>query len=366
MLLERLQIQGVRNLESVRLDPLALINVLYGDNGAGKTSVLEAIHILGLARSFRNPQIKPVINYQQSECTVFGRLSGVYVEQGGTVAMGVTRDRQSQYKIRINGLNVSSTAELAEYLPLLTINADSFDLLTGAPASRRRYLDWSVFHVEPSFYSQWKRYQRCIKQRNSVLRRDKIDSQQLSTWTKELVYVGEEVDRMRQQQFSKLAQGFLALANQLTESLEGIELRYHQGWDKEKSLDEALEQTLSSDMERGFTHVGPHRADLKIRLGRVNAVDVLSRGQIKLAVCALKLAQGRLLGELTGRKCVYLIDDLPSELDDGHLTAFCQLLEGLGSQVFVTCVDRHDLLDKWSESAQVALFHVEHGQAVPI
>ena len=83
-------------------------------------------------------------------------------------------------------------------------------------------------------------------------------------------------------------------------------------------------------------------------------------------MCALKLAQGRLLGDLTGRKCVYLIDDLPSELDGGHLKAFCQLLEGLGSQVFVTCVDQRDLLDKWSESAEVALFHVEHGQAVQV
>ena len=364
MLLERLHIQAVRNLDSVRLDPLAPINVLYGSNGAGKTSVLEAIHILGLARSFRNPQIKSVINYQQSECTVFGRLSGAYAAEGGAVAMGVTRDRNSQYKIRINGLNVTSAAELAEYLPLLTINADSFDLLTGAPASRRRYLDWSVFHVEPSFYAQWKRYQRCIKQRNSVLRRDKIDSQVLSTWTKELVQVGEEVGRMRQQQFLKLAQGFLELASQLTDSLDGIKLRYHQGWDKEKPLSEALEQTLSSDIERGFTHVGPHRADLKIKLGSVNAVDVLSRGQIKLAVCALKLAQGRLLGELTERKCVYLIDDLPSELDSGHLRAFCHLLQGLGSQVFVTCVDQTELLDKWSDSGQVALFHVEHGQIV--
>lgn len=216
--------------------------------------------------------------------------------------------------------------------------------------------------MEPSFYSEWKRYQRCIKQRNSLLRRDKIDDNLLSTWTKELVHVGERVDAMRKQQLSRLNQGFLGLVSQLTKSLEGIDFRYYQGWDSEKTLSEALSQTLSSDMERGFTHVGPHRADLKIRMGPASAIDVLSRGQIKLAVCALKLAQGRLLDELTGRKCVYLIDDLPSELDGEHLSAFCQLLEAVGSQVFVTCVEKRDLLGKFSASAQVALFHVEHGQ----
>lgn len=361
MLLERLQIQGVRNLVSVKLEQLAPINVIYGANGAGKTSVLEAIHILGLARSFRNPQIKPVINHRQPGCTVFGRLSGAQANASGAVAMGVSRDRNSNYNIRINGRNVTTAAELAERLPLLTINADSFDLLTGPPASRRKYLDWSVFHVEPSFYSEWKRYQRCIKQRNSVLRRDKIDSQLLDIWTRELGQVGEAVNGMRQQQFEKLAEGFVQLAGQLSKSLVGLELRYHRGWDREKTLSEALEQALPSDMERGFTHIGAHRADLKIRQGGANAVDVLSRGQIKLAVCALKLAQGRLFTQLTGRRGVYLVDDLPAELDGQHLQAFCDLLQGLGSQVFVTCVDYKELEGRWKESTEVALFHVEQG-----
>lgn len=359
MSLERLQIQGVRNLQSVKLERLARINILFGVNGSGKTSVLEAIHLLGLARSFRSTQIKPVINHQQTECTIFGELRSV---GGPAMAMGVSRDRQSHYKIRINGQNVYSTAELAEHLPLLTINADSFGLLMGPPASRRRYLDWSVFHVEPSFYGEWKRYQRCIKQRNSVLRRDKIDASQLDTWTMELALAGDTVDKMRRKQFEQLAATFKMVAAELSDSLVGLELRYHRGWDKEKSLSAALEHAQPSDTERGFTHVGAHRADIRIKIGSANAVEILSRGQLKLAVCALKLAQGQLFSRLTGRECVYLIDDLPSELDQKHLEAFCHLLQKLDSQVFVTCVDHAELDRKWLNPEYVELFHVEQGE----
>ena len=348
MSLARLKIDGVRNLKAVDLGSLAHTNVFFGANGSGKTSILEAIHILGLARSFRGSKIKPVINHDMDTCTVFGELhSPGYSEAAGVVSMGVSRDKHSNHKIRINSDNVYSTAELAEYLPLLTINAESFGLLAGAPAIRRHYLDWSVFHVEPRFYSEWKRYQRCIKQRNTLLRRDKIDDALLAVWTKELAESGEAVDKMRQLQFSKLAERFTELASSLSGSLKGVELSYYRGWDREKSLAEALANGLDTDKERGFTQLGAHRADLRIKDSGKPAIDVLSRGQIKLAVCALKLTQGQVYTEHSAKTCVYLIDDLPSELDHGHLETFCKLLQSLKSQIFITSVEYEAFYDDW-------------------
>lgn len=120
----------------------------------------------------------------------------------------------------------------------------------------------------------------------------------------------------------------------------------------------------------GFTQHGPQRADLRIRLGRRPAVEVLSRGQQKLVVSALKLAQGRLLEQSTGRSCLYLVDDLPAELDAEHRRVFCRLLETMRCQAFITSVEHDALVGPWETHTPIAMFHVKQatsgaGQLVP-
>ena len=132
-------VTAVRNLHPVTLTPSPRINILYGANGSGKTSVLEAVYLLGLARSFRSTRLTPVIQYEQPTCTVFGE---VQLAEGGTSNLGVSRERQGDFTIRIDGQNARSAAQLAELLPLQLINPDSFRLLEGAPKIRRQFLDW--------------------------------------------------------------------------------------------------------------------------------------------------------------------------------------------------------------------------------
>ena len=152
MSLRRIMVTAVRNLHPVTLSPSPRINILYGANGSGKTSVLEAVHLLGLARSFRSTRLNPVIQYEQPACTVFGEVE---LTSGGTSNLGVSRERQGEFTIRIDGQNAKSAAQLAELLPLQLINPDSFRLLEGAPKIRRQFLDWGVFHVEPRFLPAW-------------------------------------------------------------------------------------------------------------------------------------------------------------------------------------------------------------------
>lgn len=147
MSLSRVSVTAVRNLHPVTFSPSPRINILYGANGSGKTSVLEAVHLLGLARSFRSTRLTPVIQYEQLACTVFGQVE---LSEGGSSNLGISRDRQGEFTIRIDGQNARSAAQLAEILPLQLINPDSFRLLEGAPKIRRQFLDWGVFHVEPA------------------------------------------------------------------------------------------------------------------------------------------------------------------------------------------------------------------------
>jgi len=349
------------------LQDLARVNVFFGCNGSGKTSVLESIHLLGMARSFRGSSIKSLITHDEHSCTVYGKTTtsrsstGVESPGLGELPLGVQRNRVGEAHIKIAGRLVRSVAELAEQLPLQVITAESFGLLTGSPATRRQFLDWGVFHVEQRFFGQWQRFQRSIKQRNNLLRRGKVTDSELTVWTRDLAQTGTAINEHRKDYFRTLSPLFKEIMAKLAPSLESLELRYQQGWDRQLSYAEALQHGLSADLEQGYTHSGPQRADIRVLCGGQVATDVLSRGQQKLVVCGLKLAQGQLMARLGRGTCTYLIDDLPSELDYNNSRLVCDLLASMEAQVFITCIEHQDIRSVWPETDEFALFHVEHG-----
>ncbi|WP_252177764.1 DNA replication/repair protein RecF [Endozoicomonas sp. 4G] len=363
MTIHKLMIKDVRNLASATFSPSPDINIFYGLNGSGKTSILESIHLLGLARSFRSARLKPVIRHKQGKCTVFAQLQS---NNDRLIPVGVSRDLEEEnFQIRVAGESLKSTSELARLLPLQIINPDTFKLLEGSPRQRREFLDWGVFHVKHSeFLPLWKRTQKALKQRNSLLRHGKMTgsslSSQLSVWDVELVRAAEAVDQLRQQYFDQLTPVFQEVLSQLT-SLADIKITYYRGWDRERSLAEVLKENAVRELQTGYTQSGPQRADIRVRLEGNNAVDILSRGQLKLVVCALKLAQGYLFSKVTNSQCVFLVDDLPSELDAPHRKAMCKILQNMQSQVFITCVEPGALVDCWEPGIDLKVFHVKQG-----
>lgn len=366
MALSELQINHLRNIDSTHIDFSPDINLIYGDNGSGKTTLLEAIHILGLGRSFRASKHGPMIQHGHSELTVFGRLQS----DAGEVGLGVSKDRSGQTTLRCGGENVSSAAELASRLPLLSLTADSYGLIVGPPKVRRSLLDWLAFHVEPGFIDDWRRLQNTLKQRNSLLRRGKITPFELAPWDQQLTVFAEKIDGSRIQAITLLTEalsGFEPLFPQLGE----VELHYQRGWLKDHSFAQALSDHLPQDLERGFTQVGPHRADIRIQVGGSLAADVLSRGQQKLLTSALMLAQGRVFAAQTGRQCCYLIDDLPAEFDEHHRAILAAWLAGTFAQVFITGIEVGPIVNMWSQQthnplSSAATFHVKQGQITKI
>ncbi|UYG03776.1 DNA replication/repair protein RecF [Halomonas sp. LR3S48] len=365
MLIERLAFTGLRNLEALDLAPSPGINLIVGCNGSGKTSLLEGLHILGMGRSFRTRQLKHAIAHESDEMTLYARLCGE-----PPLPIGVRRARDAaELEMRMGGERVSRLSRLIEALPLQLINPDAFRLLEGAPAGRREFLDWGVFHVKHDFYDAWRRAKRALKHRNALLRHGRMDANSLAAWEQELTLWGERVDVLRREWMASFVPVFEETLGRLID-LPELSLRYSRGWDKQRSLQEVLEQGRTADQLMGFTQNGPQRADLRIRLGRRPAVEVLSRGQQKLVVSALKLAQGRLLEQSTGRSCLYLVDDLPAELDAEHRRVFCRLLESMRCQAFITSVEHDALVGPWESHTPIAVFHVKQalsgtGQLVP-
>jgi len=356
---ERLKIQQLRNLMAVDIYPSPEVNLFFGENGSGKTSVLEALHILGLGRSFRSHKHKSLINRESTDYTVFSSLR---IAQD-ILPLGISRNLQGELLLKANGENVDSIADLANFLPLQLINADTFLLLEGGPAERRQFLDWLVFHVEPRFFPLWKNQQTCLKHRNSLLRHDRIDEQQLSVWDAELCSLTDQIDQYRSLAFDQFIHQFQHLINDFIQ-IEGLTLSYYSGWNKDRTYADALLANRERDIAQAQTHVGSHRADIRIGLNGLVAVDVLSRGQQKLLVCAMKIAQGLVFQSLTGRKAIYLVDDLPAELDDRHRARLVLWLNRMQTQVFITGVKEEDLKILWQEDAKrkIKVFHVEQGK----
>jgi len=352
-----LSVTGVRNLQPVTLNLSPQINIFYGRNGSGKTSLLEAIYFLAMARSFRGSKQQPLIQHDAGQALVFARMA----EGDAIEKVGVSRDRAATLSIRIDDETVRTVARLVKSLPVQVLNAESFLLLDGSPKYRRQFLDWGVFHVEHSYMQLWQRLQQSLKQRNYMLRHAIMDSQQMTAWEHEFCAASEQIDAQRQSYLARLKPVFEQTLAQLIE-LPELSIGYYRGWDRERSLAEVLQAGKERDRQLGYTQTGPQRADIRIKLGGLNAVDVLSRGQQKLVVCAMRLAQGFVLAQHMQQSCIYLIDDLPAELDAEHRQALGRLLEQLQCQVCITGTDK-ELLDKgWGKDTPIKMFHVEHGR----
>jgi DNA replication and repair protein RecF len=364
-LLKRLQVSHLRNLDAVSITLSPDVNLFYGKNGSGKTSLLEAIALLGLGRSFRSHKIRTIIEHAQSQLTVFAELISADHRK---VTIGLQKSRSGQNVIRVDGDNVQSAISLAQQLPLQIINADSFLLLEGSSSQRRRFLDWMVFHVKPEFTDAWRRLQRIIKQRNSVLKHDKISYGDLAVWDIEYIAVSHKINALRKEVLDDFKACFSDETNQLNALGFTVDISYLAGWNEEEDLAEILRAGFLRDSRSGYTHQGPHRADLRFKVGPQLAADVLSRGQEKALICSLHIAQAHLFFNKTNRHCVFLVDDLLAELDVENAKKLSASLMSLKSQVFVTGIYKDNLLSVWGldddrlDKTTISLFHVEQGK----
>ncbi|GAD00514.1 DNA replication/repair protein RecF [Agarivorans albus] len=349
MQIQSLGLQNFRNIKSANLSPNPKLNVILGQNGSGKTSVLEAIYYLGFGRSFRSNRPSKVITYQQDSFVVFAQLDehkiGLQKFKGGDTAL------------RINKETVRSQAVLASLLPLQILHPEGYGLVDGSPKHRRAYLDWGVFHVEHQFHAAWQNYKRILKQRNALLKQTR-QYQDLQFWDKQLVELAFVVSDQRKKYVESIADTLAELVTEFLPEYQ-FDMAFYQGWDDKVALEELLKQSFERDRLLGYTQYGPHKADLKFKFDGINAVDVISRGQLKLFVCALILAQGQHAQQISGKKTVYLIDDFAAELDMSKRVLLARCLQHNGSQVFVSAIEEQ-MLDGFDLEG-CTMFHVEHG-----
>lgn len=353
MSLAYLEAQGFRNLQQLSIEPCSTVNLIYGENASGKTSLLESIYYLAHGRSFLTNKIKEIMNVEAERMHVFSKLQ---INQDRIIPAGVLHNRE-KLLIKLDGEKINRLSELAIQLPVIALHPESHQLISGGPKERRQFIDWGLFHVEQSFYTSWQRYQKALKQRNAALRTNQ-SPKTFYVWDQQIIETASVIDQLRKQ-YIETIQSLVAQFQTLLFDDKEIIIDYYRGWNRENDLSTVLEQGLKTDRERGFTHAGPHRADLRFKINGLNAETAVSRGQQKTLVVLLRLMQGLLFNQATNKNSVILFDDLPAELDIQHRQKILKMMSELPAQLFITSIEKKAVdLSLWSEQK---MFHVEHG-----
>lgn len=350
--LSRIEILTFRNISGATLDGFSHTNVIFGKNGSGKTSFLEAIYFAGMASSFRSPNINKIISWDADLVRVLAFFS---TDSSNSLQVGVERSRKKT-QIRVSGKPVNKKSDLVRLMPLQLVDPDSHQIMDLGPRFRRQMIDWGVFHVEHRYIHILRHYMQHLRQRNHLLRIGASDLE-ISAWTQGLAEAGTELHKVREKFVLSLANRFSEVCQSLLD-MKGLEISYNSGWAKNEDLLEVLNRTQGSDRERGFTQLGPHRCDLHIKLKQANAKEIISRGQQKLLICALKIAQMFVIEDITSRQGILLVDDLPAELDTDNRERLIAFISKLPYQSFITTTDPDSMAQTIGNPG---MFHVEQG-----
>ena len=353
MTLLKLDIYAVRNIQQQTINPAPGINFIVGENASGKSTVIEAIFILGRAKSFRSTFIKPVINFACNHLIVSAQT---VQSNGSTAHLGIQLDSKS-FCCRINQQSIQKRSDLAYALPLQIIHPKSYELLDAGPQLRREFLDWGVFNNDENFLPVWRNFKKALSQRNSLLKAKRLAH--INVWDNELVYYGTIVNNFRKLYLQKFKPIFIDIIDQFLE-IDDTEIKLISGWDTSIEFQQVLTEDLEKDLRYGFTHSGPHRGDFQLLVKNRLAKDFVSRGQLKLLVMSLKLAQVQLLTNEHSNMGCFLIDDFAAELDVTNRAKLLLYLNKMECQVFITATQKSDFGDL-SQIKNYKMFHVEHG-----
>lgn len=336
-MISELKLNNFRCFESSTINLSPNVNFFYGPNGSGKTSILEALYMCSSGKSFKSSNIKSLISFDKD----FFSINAYDSNKGYT--LGIVKSRSKPISIKINN-NKTTTSKLIKEFPATAIHNNTFSFANASPDFRRKILDRSLFVSSPAFSDLWFGFHRSLKQRNSSLKKGFYEN--LDAWNQKVSNEGSKLDNRRVDFFDESLEEFKQILNKLnpsniSEKLNKINIEFYSGWDKDKELYELLVKNEKKDIFSKTTTTGPHKADIKILINKVDAKQILSRGEQKILSILWCCSQNEVLRKKYNIDATLIIDDIKSELDNATFEVFLNLLNFLDNQVIFSCIDDH-------------------------
>lgn len=350
MSVHQLHVHSFRNIHQVKLTLHPSFNVFYGANGSGKTSLLEAIYLLSSGYSFKTRETLPLVKYGEPHLTVYARTFSNESVSLRKIISGPTQ-------VRLNSQPCRNNSVLARFIPCQVFYQDIFQIIDAGPSVRRSLMDWGVFHVKHEYHELWRNYRQVLKQRNALLRQ-RPSQDKVLPWDRQLVELAYQLDQLRRDYFKEWQDVFHLYLSQLSD-IE-CSMSYYRGWrDNGKDLGLILDEQFAADCQRQYTQSGAHQADIRFETLGGTAKQGLSRGQQKIILIALKLAQAYLLK----KNCIYLFDDITAELDSTHVKRLMQCLTTVEGQKILTVLDQQSIQSAL-DTTDIRYFNMSNGEIV--
>jgi len=366
----KLSTHNFRNLRSVNINLHPSLNFFVGDNGSGKSSLLEALFFIGHGKSFRTNKTENLASYETNNFVVT-------VKNNEDLFLGLSKDfSNATTLIKINGKRYSRLSDLAKNIAVQIVTPESFKLFFGGPKIRRRFFELGMFHVKHTSSDVLREFTQVLKQRNACLR-NKLDKQSYEYWTQSFCNLSLQVADARLAYIEDLIAELPTWLQFLLPSLSGnIRVQYQRGWPERKELSELLSDNYDREIAYGYSLYGAHKFDVKFMVGKVALDSQLSRGQQKLFLLALTFAQAKLIARVKRVKPILLIDDIGAELDNNSRILLTKAIEELNCQVLITAIDKEALSpllvdltiseNEINDKLKYHMFHVEQGDILPV
>jgi len=339
--LESLSVSGFRNLAAFTFEPGPRFNVIFGDNGAGKSNLLEAVTYIATLASFRDAKKEDVVALEAPRAFLRARVTGRPLAREYKISL----DREASRVVTVDGKRPSSLGSYYESIQLVLFHPGHVDLMAGAPEARRAFLDRVLEQVDAGYARSVADYGKALRSRNRLLKQEQLDARSVRAYDPILAELGARIGQARANlvaELKPLTEGFFA---EITERALPLQMTYaarHRP--DEQVLREALAQSFEKDRARGFTGVGPHGDDLRVGVERSLVKHLASQGQHRALVLSLKVSELFVLARRTGRMPLFVLDDVSSELDRSRNLRFFRLLSRLGAQVFLSTTHREFIL----------------------
>jgi len=362
--IHNISIENFRILSDIHISFCSDINIFYGLNGSGKTSILECLFFLSRGKSFNQRQINKLISISSDNFLIYSVIDNKRI--------GIKKDFNSKLLIKYDNKFITSSFILSKNLTMQIVQPDSYLLIESGPSIRRKFIDWIVFHVKHNLYDKWRRYKLILKQRNIGLK-SKLNINEIMAWDHELIQLTNLFTTERIYFINKLNTKLTQYKN---EYLSGMDLfiEYYPGWNNMSDYKSVLDENFERDCKYGFSQYGLHKSDLKLKIiidkQSFYIKDVLSNGLKKYISMFLYILQIELFfdtKEIIISKPVLLIDDITSELDTNYSNLILKFISKFDIQIFFTLLEGSDnnvLIKQFSKNnlKKIKLFHVKHGK----
>lgn len=359
MLVKRIVLDGFRNIRDRQIDTSAKQVILTGENGQGKTNLLEAVYMLCYGTSFRTQNIRDIISHGKDMMY----LSSIFEDSQGLERKAELSFSEGKKQIKLDGKEVRDRKELIYCLPCIVFSHDDIEFVRGEPENRRRFFDQTMTMYDPVFFDDLRKYKLVLKQRNAAIKDQRTEL--LDIYDEKLASYGFQIMKSRRAVATSFSAIFPDIYNAVSQEDRGIEINYRPSWNEEMGIEGIIEKLFNQrdvDLKMNTTTSGPHRDRFLISDRNGLFTSSASTGQMRLASLVFRSAQASFYRQKTGQNPIFLIDDVLLELDSQKRARYLSYL-GHYNQAFFTFLPEEKYFGNMFEleGSQTLMYTVTEG-----